>query len=75
MSPVRNEQTKLTASWLTSISAASIAVGGFAQLAPLFSGMAVAPSLGATALFTAVWFAIGFVLHLGGRLVLRRLEE
>jgi hypothetical protein len=75
MSLVRNEQTKLTASWLNAISAASIAVGGFAQLAPLFSGTVVAPSPIGTALFTAVWFAIGFVLHIAGRMMLRRLEE
>ena len=72
---IRNEQTKLTASWLNAISAASIAVGGFAQLAPWFSGATVVQSPAVTAIFTGTWFVFGFVLHLSGRLYLKRLVE
>ncbi len=75
MSLIRNEQTKLTASWLNAISAASIAVGGFAQLAPWFSGTATVQRPDVTAIFTGSWFLFGFVLHLGGRLYLKRLDE
>ena len=73
MSLIRNERTKLTASWLNSISAASIAVGGFAQLAPLVSGTAVATWL--VALLGCGWIVLGFVLHWLARHVLGRLEE
>jgi VIT1/CCC1 family predicted Fe2+/Mn2+ transporter len=73
MSLVRNERTKLTASWLNAISAASIAVGGFAQLAPLFSGSS-APSW-LVAVLGFGWILLGFVLHWLARHVLGGLEE
>jgi hypothetical protein len=74
MSLVRNEQTKLTASWLNAISAASIAVGGFAQMAPVFSGVAIVGSASVLGGFTAIWFAVGVGLHMLARRLLRRLE-
>ena len=75
MSLIRNEQTKLTASWLNAISAASIAVGGFAQLAPLLSGVVVAPRPVLAATFSAIWFGIGGSLHVMARRTLRGLVE
>ena len=71
---VKNEQTKLTASWLNGISAASIAVGGFAQLAPLLTG-ANAPSGPAGVLwFSTIWIVFGLALHNRREAGLERLE-
>jgi VIT1/CCC1 family predicted Fe2+/Mn2+ transporter len=75
MSLVRNEQTKLTASWLNAISAASIAVGGFAQLAPVVSGASAATSAATVALFGLVWIILGVAIHWAARRVLRGLQE
>lgn len=58
MSLIHNERTKLTASCLNAISAASIAVGALAQLAPLFSGASIIDR-GAAGAFSLAWTALG----------------
>ena len=74
MSLIDNERTKLTAAWLNAISAAAVAVGGFAQLAPLVSGTA-STSFTTVAVFGLAWFGFGLVLHLAALWFLGRLKE
>ena len=74
MSLIHNERIKLTANWLNSISAASIAVGGFAQLAPLFTGIA-AQSVPIVSVFSIGWIIFGITMHLIARVVLGGLRE
>lgn len=72
MSLIRNEQTKLTATFLNGIAIAVFAVGG---LAPVFSSLY--GDRGPSAfllLMSAVCFATALALHYGARLVLRSLE-
>ena len=75
MSLIHNERMKLTANWLNALSAASIAVGGFAQLAPLFAGVTNAANAWLVLAFGAIWFTFGIVLHGAAHVVLTRLKE
>jgi hypothetical protein len=74
MSLIHNERVKLTANWLNAISAASIAVGGFAQLAPSFTGMVV-NSVPVVSVFSIGWIIFGIAMHLVARVVLGGLRE
>jgi len=73
VSLIENERTKLPASWLNSISAASIAVGGFAQLVPLLGGSPATQA--ATGWLSAALIALGLTLHVAARRWLGRLRE
>ncbi len=72
MSLIRNEQIKLTATFLNGIGVAVFAVGG---LAPVFSGFSQqgAPSL-AVAIAAIICFVTALALHWIARLILGRLE-
>ena len=74
MSLIHNERTKLTANWFNAISAASVAVGAFAQLAPFVVGTTPASGL-AVAGFSLAWLAGGGGLHVVARWLLGRLRE
>ena len=75
MSLVHNEQTKLTASWLSALATAVIAAGAVAPLAALIYGVSGAPASGVPLLLVAAsCFAFGTFLHALGRLSLRRLR-
>ncbi|MDB5558303.1 MAG: hypothetical protein JWQ36_1237 [Enterovirga sp.] len=75
MSLVHNERIKLTANWLNSISAASMAVGGFAQLAPLAAGSVTPGNPTGVVWFSTVWIVLGLALHVTARILLKRLQE
>lgn len=69
---IRNEQTKLTATFLNGLAVALFAVGG---LAPLFSAIYGTSGGGWRVIVGAVsCFAAALALHLAARTVLRRLE-
>ena len=72
MSLVRNEQTKLTATFLNGIAIAAVAVGIIAPGTAAVLGTA-SPTL--ALLSGSIWRAIGSALHIGARRVLRRLIE
>lgn len=72
MSLVRNEQTKLTATWLNGIAIAAIAVGTIAPSTAAIVGTA-APA--AAIIVGLVWFIAGCGLHVLARLMLRGLRE
>ncbi len=75
MSLIHSERVKLTANWLNAISAASIAVAGFAQLAPFVAGSVAPGSPGSVLWFSTVWIVLGLALHVAARLALRGLKE
>ncbi|MFT3689018.1 hypothetical protein [Paenirhodobacter sp.] len=72
MSLIRNEQTKLTATYLNGVAIAVFAVGG---LAPVFSSLysGAGPSV-FLLVVSVVCFLVSFALHYGARMALRRLE-
>lgn len=72
MSLVHNEKTKLTATWLNSVAAAAVAVGGIAPSVAAVTGTIGA--LAALALF-AFWVSAGVGLHLWARSILSRLKD
>jgi len=76
MSLVHNEQTKLSAAWLNTLATALVAAGTFAPFAALLYGLS-SPTVSRTALALAAvaCSAGGVALHLGGRALLRRLQE
>lgn len=72
MSLIRNEQTKLTATFLNGIAIAVFAVGG---LAPVFSSLYGDQGVPTFLLaVSGVCFFTALALHYGARLVLRSLE-
>ena len=72
MSLVRNEQTKLTATWLNGVAIGAVAIGGIAPFAAVILGTSNFVSTVLSAMF---WIAFGLALHWGARQVLRRLIE
>ena len=73
---VQNEQTKLTAGWLNTLATALIAAGTFAPLAALLYGFSNSTTDHARIAVSAVICSVvGFGLHWGGRVCLRRLRE
>lgn len=73
---VRNEQTKLTASWLNALAAALVAAGVFAPVAALIYGFTPIALDNRYLLVVAFGcFVLGSVLHLLGRAFLGRLRE
>ena len=73
---VHNERIKLTANWLNALATALVAAGTFAPFAALVyafsNAMADRASLAVSA---GVCFTGGIALHIGGRVMLRRLHE
>ena len=71
-----NEQAKITATWLNTLSTGMILVGVVAPVAAVMSGMApwsgAGPELGYAAL---AFIVIGLVLHIGARYVLGGIRE
>jgi dipeptide/tripeptide permease len=74
---IQNERIKLTATWLNTLSAATIVTGVIAPLAAIVFGLPASGTLSmATFLFAAVaWLLWGLILHLAARYGLRRLQE
>jgi hypothetical protein len=72
---VRNEQNKLTATYLNGIAVALFAVGGFAPLANFVAGSLSNGFLVLSLLFFAGCVALSGALHYFARSILRRLEE
>ena len=72
MSLVKNEQWKLTATWLNGVAIAAVAVG---TIAPLAAAMIGTVSFPLALLSGVIWTVIGLSLHYAARSVLRRLIE
>lgn len=73
---VRNERTKLTASWLNALAAALVAAGVFAPIAALIYGLSQIPQNSLQlSLVILICIAGGVFLHWIGRAVLGRLRE
>ncbi len=72
MSLVRNEQTKLTATWLNGVSVAAVAVG---LIAPVTAALVGTTSFQTAAASGTIWILIATGVHLGARLMLKRLVE
>jgi hypothetical protein len=73
---VRNERTKLTASWLNTLATALIAAGTFAPVAATLYGLS-SPTTSSTylGLLAVGCIALGVGLHVTGRTLLGRLRE
>lgn len=73
---VHNERTKLTATWLNALATALVAAGAFAPAAALLYGLSPR-AIGAGYMIAVALgcLALGGILHLGGRVFLRRLME
>ena len=69
---VRNEQAKLTATYLNNLAIAVFAIGGITPLASSFVGQG--GLAGFTLAVGGVCFVISVGLHLGAQLILRRLR-
>lgn len=74
MNLVHNERTKLTASWLNALSAASVAAGVIAPFATRFYGVSSA-DVHLLYIGAAIWFFGGAALHLTARWLLRNLKN
>jgi hypothetical protein len=76
MSLVRNERTKLTATWFNALATALVAAGTFAPAAALLYGLSQ-PAIGAAFMIALVagCLIFGIGLHLAGRAMLGRLRE
>jgi hypothetical protein len=73
---VHNEQTKLTATWLNTMGTTLVAAGTFAPIAALFYGFSnTTADRSSLAVSAGICFVGGIALHLGGRVLLRRLRE
>ena len=72
MSLVHNERIKLTATWLNSIAAAAVAVGGISPTIAAASGVM---SVGLAAFLVPAWIVGGVGLHFAARAVLGRLKD
>jgi hypothetical protein len=72
VSLVRNERTKLTATWLNSIAAAAVAVGGISPTIAAASGVI---NFGLAAILVPAWIVVGLGLHLFVRAILGRLRD
>ena len=75
MSKARDEQIKLTATFLNGVAIAMGAVGGIAPLAAVTYGVPGSATFPATAVVGLGWLAGAVVLHLIARRSLRRLKE
>ena len=73
----RNEQLKLLANALDSLSTAFVTIGILAPVAASIYGMGstVAPALSILAISGFVWLLCAVVLHLGARYALRGLRS
>jgi hypothetical protein len=73
---VENEKTKLTASWLNALATALVAAGFFAPAAAVLYGLSDL-KVGAVFMIAVALgcLAFGLTLHIGGRVLLRRLRE
>ncbi|TXM66295.1 hypothetical protein FV226_23765 [Methylobacterium sp. WL12] len=72
MSLIHNERTKLSATWLNSIAAAAVAVGGIAPSIAAVTGT-LSPLLAAG--LVLFWFLVGAGLHFTARAILGRLRD
>lgn len=72
MNLVHNERTKLSATWLNSIAAAAVAVGG---IGPTIAAAVGTISLGLAAVLVPAWIIGGVGLHLIARAILGRLRD
>ena len=70
----RNEQVKTTAAWLNGAAIAALAIGCFAPITAYVTGSAPI-RLGLLTLLVSCWITISLALHIGARLMLRRIEE
>jgi dipeptide/tripeptide permease len=77
MSLIHNERTKLSATWLNTLAAATVATGVIAPIAAVVFGLptTVGISLLYFVLAALLWLILGIVLHLGARYILGRLQE
>ena len=77
MSLIHNESTKLTATWLNTLAAATVATGVIAPMVALVFGVPTSAAISAAAfvIATVIWLGLGMSLHLLARAVLRRLQE
>lgn len=77
MSLIHNERTKLTATSLNTVAAATGVTGVIAPLVAVFLGLPTSGTVSAIAfaLATIVWFLFALVLHLLAWYVLGRLQE
>jgi hypothetical protein len=71
---VRNEQAKLTATYLNGLAIAIFAVGGLAPAVALVSGSAQVASSGPIALMSLSCLIASAALHFLARSVLKRLQ-
>jgi hypothetical protein len=73
---VHNERTKLTATWFNTLATALVTAGTFAPIAALLYGFSNTPAdRSSLAVSAGICFVGGIALHLGGRVLLRRLRE
>ena len=72
---IRNEQTKLSATWLNTMAGGLIAVGTIATVVATFSSFERGDPIDWTLLAgSCIWIPAGVVLHFSARLVLRGLR-
>jgi len=77
MSLIRNERTKITATWINTLAAATVATGVIAPIAAVVFGLPMSGTISrpAFAIATLVWLLLGIALHLWARRILGRLQE
>jgi Na+/melibiose symporter-like transporter len=77
MSLLHNERTKLTATWLNTLAAATVVTGVIAPMVAVVFGLPTSGTVSPTAFMfaIAVWLLLGVALHIVARRVLRRLQE
>ena len=77
MNLIHNERIKLTAVWLNTLAAATLATGVIAPIAAIVFGLPTSATLSRVGLALAMWgwFSLGFGLHWLARYILGRLRE
>jgi dipeptide/tripeptide permease len=77
MSLVHNERTKLTATWLNALAAATVVTGVIAPLVAIVFGIPTSGKVSSVVfiLATFVWLVLGVILHMLARRILGRLRE
>jgi hypothetical protein len=77
MSVVHNERTKLTATWLNALAAATVVTGVIAPLVAVVFGVSTSGKVSPITfvLATLVWLLLGVILHMLARRILGRLRE
>ena len=70
----RNEQVKITGTWLNGAAITAVAIGCFAPITAVITGTAPIrpPTLFA---LVACWLLVALVLHVGARIAVRGIEE